>query len=465
MKLLSNIRPTPEQLIVVRRIQSGVSLIKGAAGSGKTSTALTALRAATGTVVNQLRNEERLPARVLVLTYNNSLKGYVSALIEDQLSHYANEAEVYAFTFDKWAYETLNISSIHIRQCENKLRVLCQYFPRQIDFLLDEVNYILGRFPHEQIQDYVSRPRTGRGNSPQMDAATKQQLLDDVIHPYNIWKEENNYLDFHDLANAMCTRNPSIYYDIVIIDEAQDFSANQLRAVMKHSTVDTITTIVTDSAQRIYPRGTTWAEVGINLQAQRSHTLTVNYRNTKTIARVAEEISRGLPIEVDASIPNANACAIEGDKPKLLKGLYQEQVRWTLKYLEEIDLNTETVGFLHLKGGRCFNYLRQALDTAGYEFCNLQGARDWPTDGPNIGLSTFHSAKGLEFDHLLLLGLAEEHTLYGKDADDDRLNSLKRLLAMGIGRARKSLVIGVKPEEELNIIKNLNEKLFEVILL
>ena len=74
--------PTPEQIGIVRRIQQGVSLIRGAAGSGKTSTALTALRASTGTTVDQFRNEGRLPANVLVLTYNNSLKGYITAVAE-----------------------------------------------------------------------------------------------------------------------------------------------------------------------------------------------------------------------------------------------------------------------------------------------------------------------------------------------------------------------------------------------
>jgi len=463
MKLLSGIRPTPEQMTVVRRIRSGVSLIRGAAGSGKTSTALTALRAATGTVVNQLKNEGRLPARILVLTYNNSLKGYVSALIEDQLVHYANEAEVYAFTFDKWACETLNIRNVQIEVCEMRLRHLARNFPRQIDFVLDEVNYVLGRFPVHQITQYLHRPRTGRGNSPQMDVAAKQQLLDEVITPYIAWKTENNFRDFHDLATAMSSIDPDTLFDVVVIDEAQDFSANQLRAVIKHAADDAIITIVTDSAQRIYPRGTTWAEVGINLNPQRSHTLTVNYRNTKAIARVAEAISAGLPIDDDASIPNADACETEGEKPTLLKGLYREQVQWIVRYLRALDLENETVGFLHLKGGGCFGYLRTALNSAGLGYCDLQSAREWPSEGPNIGLSTFHSAKGLEFDHLILLGLAEEHASYGVDADDDRLDSLKRLVAMGIGRARKKLILGIKPGEELEIINNLNEALFEVV--
>ena len=40
--------PTPEQKTIVRRIQPGVSLIRGAAGSSNTSTALTAVGVASG---------------------------------------------------------------------------------------------------------------------------------------------------------------------------------------------------------------------------------------------------------------------------------------------------------------------------------------------------------------------------------------------------------------------------------
>lgn len=468
MRVLRRIRPTPEQMRVVSRIRAGVSLIRGAAGSGKTSTALTALRAATGTVVNQLKNEGKLPARVLVLTYNNSLNGYISAVIADELNDYADAAELYSLTFDRWAFNTLGIQQLDIPFCEATLRRLCRTFPRQIDFVLDEVQYILGRFTPDNLDDYLRKPRTGRGNSPQMDTPLKERMLEEIIRPYIQWKRDDNRRDFHrrdfhDLAVEMCSIKPGILFDVVVIDEAQDFSANQLRAVMAHCAEDAIITIVTDSAQRIYPRGTTWAEVGVNLVAQRSHRLTVNYRNTRSIARLAEAISNGLPRDEDSSAPDPDACSDEGKKPVLLTGLYRRQVNWVLAHLTTIDLQNETVGFLHLKGGGYFDFLRSRLNDAGFGFCELQGAREWPEDGPNIGLSTFHSAKGLEFDHLFLLGLAEKDAIYGEEDDDDRKDSLKRLLAMGVGRARKTITLGIKPEESLDIIDEIDEKLLELV--
>lgn len=46
MKALIDVRPTAEQLALFSRIQPGVEIIRGAAGSGKTTTALLKLRSA-----------------------------------------------------------------------------------------------------------------------------------------------------------------------------------------------------------------------------------------------------------------------------------------------------------------------------------------------------------------------------------------------------------------------------------
>lgn len=464
MRVLRRIRPTPEQITVIRRIQTGTSLIRGAAGSGKTSTALTALRAATGTVVNQLRNEGSLPAHVLVLTYYNTLKGYIAAVIREEMADYADSVLIYVLTFDKWAYDTLGINGpLELERCEVELRRLARPFPRDTSFILDEVNYILGRFLPGNLDDYLTRPRTGRGNSPQMDGAMRTRLLDEVVRPYLHWKQVNNIQDFHDIAVLMSQHAPDFLFDVVVVDEAQDFSANQLRAIMRHCAPNATITIVTDNAQRIYPRGTSWAEAGVTVTAQRSFRLTVNYRNTKEIAKLAAAVAAGLPMDDDASLPDPESCVESGNLPVLLKGLYREQVEWSLKRLADIDLETETVGFLHLKGGKYFDFLRQQLRLRRLAFCELQGSRAWPEDEANIGLCTFHSAKGLEFDHLFLLGLAQQDASYGEEPDDDRFEALRRLVAMGIGRARKTVVLGVKPSEALSLVDDIEANLVQEI--
>ena len=50
-----------------------------------------------------------------------------------------------------------------------------------------------------------------------------------------------------------------------------------------------------------------------------------------------------------------------------------------------------------------------------------------------MALSTVHSAKGLEFDHVLMPGLSDEVTPHGNEDGDGTLDSLRRLIAMELG--------------------------------
>jgi len=364
-------------------------------------------------------------------------------------------------TFDKWAYDVTGLQSIALGQTSAMLKALAAPFPREDSFVIDEVHYILGRFPAANLGAYVGAVRAGRGTSPQMDQATRERLLAEVVIPYNNFKALNGLMDFHDLAAAMATPQTAPY-DVIVVDETQDLSANQLRAVMAHASPQGIVTFVTDAMQRIYPRGTTWAECGIN--AQRTMILNRNYRNTKQIASLTAALLEGLPVDPDGTPPSPDRCSTTGPLPVVLKGTFGEQWKFALSKLRSIDLETETVGFLHLKGGGWFDWLRQQLAAEGFEHCELQGAREWPGEG-NIALSTVHSAKGLEFDHVFILGLKSEHAPHGDDEGDEQLINARRLIAMGIGRARKTVTIGAKRGEEIDFLEAVEDSLYEEVVL
>lgn len=397
-----------------------------------------------------------------MLTYNNSLCGYVQNVAEFELEEYGDDLDLTVATFDWWARRYADAFDLDPVSCENELTRLAVEFPRDLGFTKDEVNYVLGRFRPDDLASYVNAVRTGRGNSPQMDNRARRLLLSAVIEPYLAWKQARQVSDFHDLANAMIDAQIAPY-DVIVVDEAQDLSANQIRATVEHVAANGIVTFVTDTAQRIYPRGTTWAECGVD--AQRSLPLNRNYRNTRQIALLASAVAAGLPMDADGTLPDPARCESDGPLPILLTGTFPQQMTYALQYLQGVDLQAETVGFLHLKGGGWFRYLRQRLTAAGVGYCELQGQRDWPEDGPNVGLSTFHSAKGLEFDHVFMLGLAQEHAPLGEGADDDRLMNLRRLLAMGIGRARKMVILGVKHGEALDLIGQINPITYQSVTL
>ena len=74
-----------------------------------------------------------------------------------------------------------------------------------------------------------------------------------------------------------------------------------------------------------------------------------------------------------------------------------------------------------------------------------------------------HSAKGLEFDHVLLPGLSQRVTPHGADEGDADLERLRRMLAMAVGRARTSVMVGYKPGEESSLIGLLDPSTYELI--
>ncbi len=80
-----------------------------------------------------------------------------------------------------------------------------------------------------------------------------------------------------------------------------------------------------------------------------------------------------------------------------------------------------------------------------------------------MALCTIHSAKGLEFDHVLLPGLSQKVTPHGPGAGDANLERLRRMPAMAVGRARKSVMVGYKQGEESSLIGLLDPSTFKLI--
>ena len=121
----------------------------------------------------------------------------------------------------------------------------------------------------------------------------------------------------------------------------------------------------------------------------------------------------------------------------------------------------ETVAILHPKGW--FAYAKQELRRRDIRFCMLTRNRDWPTGPELVALSTIHSAKGLEFDHILLPGLNREVTPHGDEEGDGVLEGLRRLVAMGVGRARQTVMLGYKPGERSTVLDFAEPDTFDLI--
>ncbi len=181
MRILQGVSsPTPEQLKIIGDVKPGFRIIRGAAGSGKTTTALLCLRQLVAARLNRRqRHGHSSPVRVLVLTFNRTLEGYITELARKSTPD-DDALDLTISTFARWAKSLVgNVDIADHDQVSAMLRPLLGSFAtsRQHDFFVDEVDYILGRFMTENRSDYLSARRHGRGISPRLDRPIRETVL------------------------------------------------------------------------------------------------------------------------------------------------------------------------------------------------------------------------------------------------------------------------------------------------
>ena len=235
MRILRSQPPTPEQLVVITDLREGAALVRGAAGSGKTMTAILRLKQLNAFWQRRLQDGYvEGPIRILLLTYNRTLRGYVEELARDQVE---GMVDFRVATFARWSLDAFpNENLLQRDRQERQLRLLCRSLDLPHAFLMEEVDYVLGRFLPADLDTYVDARRDGRGATPRIGRPQRQAVLDAVVHPYMAWKQERGVSDWNDLAVKLALERSTQPYHIAIVDEAQDFSGNQIRAITNHLT-------------------------------------------------------------------------------------------------------------------------------------------------------------------------------------------------------------------------------------
>lgn len=464
MKTLPYVKANSEQLPLISQNRLGIEVICGAAGSGKTSTALLRLRSLSYMAIGRFQRQNiQRPVKILILTFNRTLSGYVQALAQDQLDNNLN-ITLDIDTFSNWA--RLNLPEMKIlRNDSGLLKSLAPNINGLTpEYVVNEVTYLLGRFLPEDLESYVTTERTGRGALPRVDKFLRRKILDEVVYPYLNILDQRDEKDWNCVAISMMRDIPSLEYDVVIVDESQDFSANQLRAIKYHLASDHTITFVIDTVQRIYARGFTWSEVGFDVRPERIHRLKNNYRNTVEIAKFTAGILSNMPVDGDGALPNLSSATVHGDIPCILRGLYSNQLDWVIDYIKKnVDLKTESVAFLKPLGGQWFDFTRSKLRENNLDFVELTRNKDWPNNDINIALSTFHSAKGLEFDYVFILGFNHQNTPFSEEHVDDKIHVLRRLLAVAVARARTHVIIGYKQGAESKLTTYFDPQTFQML--
>ena len=264
---------------------------------------------------------------------------------------------------------------------------------------------------------------------------------------------------FSSLAeNLKDRRNPP--FDFVIVDEAQDVSAPQLRflAALGGQRPNGLF-FVGDLGQRIFQTPFSWKAVGIDLRG-RSQTLKTNYRTSHQIRTQADRLLGPEIADVDGSVEDRRytVSAFNGVEPAIhvfeTEREESEDVAKWLKDRRNEGIRPREIG-VFVRSARELDRARTAVRDAGEPFQVLDERGDVNYDG--VSISTMHLAKGLEFRAVAVMACDDEviplQERIESVADDSDLeevyNTERHLLYVACTRARDHLLItGVAPASE-----------------
>ena len=285
----------PEQDKLVRLDPRGHLLIRGVAGSGKTTIALYRAKYLSENYLDMFTAN-----KILVLTYNSTLV----AFMREQAKELGLEG-VEISTFHQWVWRYLNQKGVAIdntlrgwneekraifKKACNEVR---RRFPnrpilsRNPFFFAKEIQWMKGSCILD-LETYLSAERQGRGGRLN---AEDRKIVFAVFEQYRHEMQQKQRSDYEDFALlALCSLEDDDSfepYTHIVVDETQDLSKAELTVITK--LVDPQTNsinLLVDAAQKIYDTSFTWKGVGINIQG-RSYTLNKNFRTTVEIAEAA----------------------------------------------------------------------------------------------------------------------------------------------------------------------------------
>ncbi|MGG3471224.1 ATP-dependent helicase [Neobacillus pocheonensis] len=418
-------------------------LVKGIAGSGKTTVLLKKAR----------KMIEKNPSiRIGLFTYNKTLSEYAKKIAEK-----IGPQNLFVYTFHGWAYGALRDvlrqsrlmvtttrdqkdflkKAVEIVKKESKHRFVTE--EKFSEFLGDEISWLKGK-GIKNLLDYQNVSRTGRGSSVRVIKADRK-IIYRIYEEYERVKRNTRKMDYDDFALTLLENKAklkdSYKFDQVMIDEGQDLQQVQLmllRFIAKKGFV-----IAADKGQKIYKTSFSWKDIGINILGGRTKILQNSFRSTKQIIQMAHSLQMHDSIIKDEEYVAPILPDYTGPIPDVYECDSREKqdaaiVTTIKKWLEENP--DKTIGILS-REWKSINRLYYVFQAQGipHEFIKKEQGN---AHTPGVKLTTFHSAKGLEFDYVMILDLVDDAG--DKELQDEEFVEVeRRLLYVSITRAKTYL--------------------------
>lgn len=452
----------PTQRELVEGEHRGPVKVAGAAGTGKSVVAL-----------HRARHLARQGYRVLVTSFAPILCYHLQHQLE-QLCIPEEQAKIRIITVRAQAEELVRqtgraprIASDEQVQQElatawRKQRETAQRF--SLSFVRSEWTHVIAAQGLLTLEEYRQARRTGRKRGLQ---ATQRERLwtifggvfDNLAKAgYATWPEV-----IREARAALEQGQVDAPVDAVIVDEIQDLDSQDLNflRVLAGDRPDLLM-LLGDNGQRLYPGGYSLLALGIDVRGRgRSRTLTVNYRTTEQIRRLAEQVLPApLPSgdeeeDAEAEARYARSSVLNGSSPRI-HGCQNkeeeqraciEQIRAWMSAPERTPAPHEIAVFA--RTADWIATLAEVLPKNGVPVHQLDDQEDLAAATDQVHIGTMHHAKGLEYKRVMLLGCDADtlpHPSVFADLEDqddrdyaDRRE--RRLLYVCMTRARDELII------------------------
>jgi superfamily I DNA/RNA helicase/mRNA-degrading endonuclease RelE of RelBE toxin-antitoxin system len=456
---------SPEQQEMVQIDRRGPMLVRGGPGTGKSTLALYR--------VKFLR--EAGIERILFTTFTNALTNYSEQLLSHLLNGSPAEQGVTVSTVDRLAYEwyskqakrrgtfpTDGQAETLINQAIGEVdlggtnmfekKVLQQQIKRLgSQYLLEEFNDLICAWCLTSREEYLAIER--RGRQLPLRAAQREAIW----RVYERWCE---LMQEHGLVTNAQVRAAAYQaakaqsvkpFQALIIDEAQDLTPSAIRFLLALVENYDHIYITADAAQSIYERGFSWKQIDsdLNMSGRRSLMLKRNYRNTQQILEASANILEDFRKDFDYETLYPEAAAFQGEAPNVLlcdslgdtaQAIYQFFKASAQRYRLPVYS-----GAVLCANKRIGTTLVDRLNALGCK-AEYQASRDLDIRSKAVKVLTMHSAKGLEFPFVAVVGLEDDVMpsrleSYPSEEREAIESSQRRLFFVACTRAMRALQV------------------------
>ena len=402
----------PKQRKLVTMRAGGPVRVLGGAGTGKT---VVAMHRAKHLAEQVFTGKED---RVLVTTFTKNL---ATDIFENLRKICAAEAmaRIEVVNLDAWVSNFLRTQGYRHQvvfddegnECwRNALNLVPGELGLPANFYRTEWEDVVQAQNITSVEQYVKAARLGRGTRLGRDA---KKRIWPVFQEYRAQMNEQGkkeYIDLiRDARSLLETRKITLPYRSVVIDEAQDMSAEAfrlLRAIVPAGENDIL--LVGDAHQRIYRHRVTLGQCGINIKG-RGKKLKVNYRTTEETRRFAVALLEGRDIDdLDGGQDQQKGyMSLTHGEPPIVRRFrtFTEEAAFVKARIQELASHGASPKAICVVGRtrKVLEAYTGYLRGEGMETYEIRRDAAEQRDKPGVRIATMHRVKGLEFEHMLIV--------------------------------------------------------------